>query len=127
GTSPPAARSGIGGAVRDGCWTPAATNGREWQGVILTMHASEAPVLASVAESVNVQKSALKAVGSAGRNDGVRVVRGATGARLAFGSRPVVELFRQFAILDEGSERKRFTPAVFELDRPALSALLRGL
>src|SRR3989304_4868113 len=54
-------------------------------------------------------------------------MRGATGARLAFGPRPVLNLFRQLAVLDEGSERKRFTPAVFELDRPALAALLRGL
>ncbi|HEV8436511.1 MAG TPA: LAGLIDADG family homing endonuclease [Methylomirabilota bacterium] len=118
---------GIGVAVGDGCLTRANINGREQQSVILTMHASETPVLASVAGAVNERKAALKAVGSVGRNDGVHVMRGVTGARLAFGSRPVVELFRQFAILDEGSERKRFTPAVFDLDRPALAAVLRGL
>src|SRR5262249_17906092 len=118
---------GIGVAVGDGCLTRATINGRQQQSVILTMHANEAAVLASVAEAVNEQKLALKAVGSVGRNDGVHVVRGVTGARLAFGSAPVVDLFRQFAVLDEGSERKRFTPAVFELDRPAVAAVLRGL
>ncbi|PYO56555.1 MAG: vitamin B12-dependent ribonucleotide reductase, partial [Candidatus Rokuibacteriota bacterium] len=118
---------GIGVAAGDGCLTRATIDGREQRTIILTMHASEAPVLASVAEAVNTQKAVLKAVGSVGRNDGVHVVRSGTGARLAFGSRPVVELFRRFAVLDEGSERKRFSPAVFELDRPALAAVLRGL
>ncbi|OGK89896.1 MAG: response regulator SirA, partial [Candidatus Rokubacteria bacterium GWF2_70_14] len=118
---------GIGVAVGDGCLTRATIGGREQQSIILTMHAGESAVLASVAQAVNEQKAALKAVGSVGRNDGVHVMRGATGARLAFGSRPVVDLFRQLAVLDEGSERKRFTPAVFELDRPALAAILRGL
>ena len=42
----------------------------------------------SVAEAVNAQKAALKVAGSVGRNDGVHVARSATGARLAFGSRP---------------------------------------
>src|SRR5437867_1846114 len=118
---------GIGVAAGDGCLTRATIDGREQKTIILTMHASEAPVLASVAEAVNTQKAVLKAVGSVGRNDGVHVVRSGTGARLSFGSRPVVELFRRFAVLDEGSERKRFSPAVFELDRPALAAVLRGL
>src|SRR6266542_57657 len=118
---------GIGVAAGDGCLTRATIDGREQETIILTMHASEAPVLASVAEAVNTQKAVLKAVGSVGRNDGVHVVRSGTGARLAFGSRPVVDLFRRFAVLDEGSERKRFSPAVFELDRPALAAVLRGL
>ncbi|PYO33010.1 MAG: vitamin B12-dependent ribonucleotide reductase, partial [Candidatus Rokuibacteriota bacterium] len=118
---------GIGVAAGDGCLTRATINGREQKTIILTMYASEAPVLASVAEAVNTQKAVLKAVGSVGRNDGVHVVRSGTGARLAFGSRPVVELFRRFAVLDEGSERKRFSPAVFELDRPALAAVLSGL
>jgi ribonucleoside-diphosphate reductase alpha chain len=118
---------GIGVAVGDGCLTRSMIRGREEEIVIFSMHAEEAGVLASIAEAINVQKAALKAVGSVGRNDGVRVTRSATGARLSFGSRQVVDLFKQFAVLDEGSERKRFTPAVYELDRPALSAVLRGL
>jgi ribonucleoside-diphosphate reductase alpha chain len=118
---------GIGVAVGDGCLTRSVIAGREQRIVTLTMHPGEVPVLALIAEAVNAEKAALKAVGSAGRNDGVEVTRTATGARLAFGSAPVVGLFAQFAVLDEGSERKRFTPAVFELDRPALAALLRGL
>ncbi|HXJ80943.1 MAG TPA: LAGLIDADG family homing endonuclease [Candidatus Methylomirabilis sp.] len=118
---------GIGVAVGDGCLTRSIIGGREQPTVIVTMHAAEAPVLATVADAVNTQKAALKAVGAVGRNDGVTVTRTATGARLAFGSRPVVDLFSQFAVLDEGSNRKRFSPAVFELDRPALASILRGL
>jgi ribonucleoside-diphosphate reductase alpha chain len=118
---------GVGVAVGDGGLTTSVIGGREQRTVILTMHAREAGVLASVAEALNTAKAEFKAVGSVGRNDGVAVTVGATGSRLAFGSRPVVDLFRQFAVLDEGSERKRFTPAVFELDRPALAAVLRGL
>jgi ribonucleoside-diphosphate reductase alpha chain len=76
---------------------------------------------------VNTQKVLLKAVGSVGRNDGVNVSFGPTGSRLAFASRPVCEQFMQYAVLDEGSGLKRFKPAVYELDRPSLAALLRGL
>jgi ribonucleoside-diphosphate reductase alpha chain len=118
---------GIGVAVGDGCLTHSTIAGREQLTVILTMHVAEAGVLGAIASAVNVEKQALKAVGSVGRNDGVSVTRAGSGARLAFGSRPVVDVFRQLAVLDEGSEGKRFTPAVFELDRPSLSAVLRGL
>ncbi|MDE3036549.1 MAG: vitamin B12-dependent ribonucleotide reductase, partial [Nitrospirota bacterium] len=118
---------GVGVAIGDGCLTRSMIRGQEETIIILSMHADEATVLASIAEAVNVQKAALKAVGSIGRNDGVNVTRSATGARLSFGSRPVVDLFRELAILDEGSERKRFTPAVYELDKQALAAVLRGL
>jgi len=118
---------GVGVAVGNGCLTRSVHQSREQKAVILTMHAEEAGVLASIAEAVNVSKAALKAAGSIGRNDGVQVVRSGSGSRLAFAFRPVVELFQQFAVLDEGSGAKRFTPAVFDLDRPALAAVLRGL
>jgi ribonucleoside-diphosphate reductase alpha chain len=126
-TLAPNLAEGIGVAVGDGCLVRSTIAGREQRTVILSMHAGEAGVLASIADAVNASKAELKAVGSVGRNDGVTVTRSAAGARLAFGSRPVVDLFRQFAVLDKGSEAKRFTPAVFELDESALAALLRGL
>ncbi|HKZ06297.1 MAG TPA: LAGLIDADG family homing endonuclease [Methylomirabilota bacterium] len=118
---------GIGIAVGDGCLTRSTIAGREQQTIILTMHAAEAGVLGAVAAAVNVEKAALKAVGSVGRNDGVSVSRAGSVSRLAFGSRPVVDVFRQFTVLDEGSQNKRLTPAVFELDRASMAALLRGL
>jgi ribonucleoside-diphosphate reductase alpha chain len=118
---------GIGVAVGDGCLVSSTIAGRTQDSVILTMHAGESGVLASVAEAINTAKSALKVVGSVGRNDGVHVTRSATGARLAFGSGPVVDLFRRFAVLDEGSASKCFTPQILDLDRPAQAAVLRGL
>jgi ribonucleoside-diphosphate reductase alpha chain len=118
---------GIGVAVGDGCLTRSVIRGREQAVVILHLHPGEAGVLEAVARAVNVEKSARKAVGSCGRNDGVSVTRTSSTARLAFGSRPVVDLFRDLAILDEGSHRKRFRPSVFDLDRRSLSAVLRGL
>ena len=119
---------GVGVAVGDGCLTGSTlSNGRLQEIVILAMHADEAPVRASGAGAVNEAWATLKVAGSVGRDDGVAVTRTASTARLSFGSGPVVDLFRQLAVLDEGSGRKRFTPAVFELDRPALAAVLRGL
>ncbi|HEX7491312.1 MAG TPA: LAGLIDADG family homing endonuclease, partial [Candidatus Limnocylindrales bacterium] len=117
----------IGLAVGDGCLTWADASRNERPMIVLTMHTDEAPILEAVAAEVNVQKSLLKAVGSIGRNDGVNVSFTSTGSRLAFSSRPVCEQFMQYSVLDEGSDLKRFKPAVYELDRPSLAALLRGL
>jgi ribonucleoside-diphosphate reductase alpha chain len=117
----------IGLAVGDGCLTWADERRNERPMIVLTMHADEAPILEAVAIEVNAQKALLKAVGSIGRNDGVSVSFTQTGSRLAFASRPVCEQFMQYAVLDEGSALKRFKPAVYELDRPSLAALLRGL
>ena len=118
---------GVGLAVGDGCLVRSVIAERPQEVVILTMHANERGVLESVARAVNEEKLLRKAVGSLGRNDGVSVVDGATGARLAFGSRPVVDLFKQFAVLDERSDRKRFKDDVYNLDRQSLSALLSGV
>jgi len=95
--------------------------------IVLTMHRDEAAVLEAVVGEINEQKHLRKAVGSVGRNDGVHVSFGATGSRLAFASRPVIEQFMQYAILDEGSQEKRLKPAVHGLDRASLAGLLRGL
>jgi len=117
----------IGLAVGDGnlSWSEGHRQGQPL--VQITMHADEAEVLEVAAAAVNGQKQLRKAVGSIGRNDNVHVSFTATGSRLAFASRPVVELFMQYAVLDEGSDLKRLKPAVYQLDRPSLAALLRGL
>ncbi len=117
----------IGLAVGDGCLTWFSHGEVERPMIVLTMHANEAGILEATAVELNAQKRSLKAVGSVGRNDGVHVSMGATGSRLAFSSRPVVERFMQYAVLDEGSTLKRFKPAVNGLDRASLAALLRGL
>jgi ribonucleoside-diphosphate reductase alpha chain len=117
----------IGLAVGDGTVTSSIIGGREQKVVILTMHRDEAAVLEAVAAEVNGQKTLLKAVGSVGRNDGVHVSVSSTGSRLAFGSRPVVDLFLRYAVLDEGASLKRFTDDAYSLDRASLAAILRGL
>ena len=48
-------------------------------------------------------------------------------ARLAFASKPVVEIFERYATLDKGSEGKQFLPTIHELDRSTIAAILRGL
>ncbi len=117
----------VGLAVGDGCLSRSDIHGRVQETLIITMHADEAAILARAADVLNEQKAILKAVGSVGRNSGVSVALGPTGSRLAFGSRPVVDLITRYAVLDEGAALKRFDPAVFELDRPSVAALLRGL
>ena len=127
GSIAPRLAEAIGLAVGDGCLTWASEERGERPMIILTMHRDEAAVLEAVGGEINEQKHLRKAVGSVGRNDGVHVSFGATGSRLAFASRPVIEQFMQYAVLDEGSREKRFKPAVHGLDRASLTGLLRGL
>jgi len=120
----------VGVAVGDGCLARSHTSGRTQEIVTLTMAAAEAGVLEAVAGGVNVEKRLRRAVGAVGRSDEVHVslaTAGGTVSRLSFSSQPVVEVFKQLAVLDQGSDGKRFTSAVFDLDRPAVAAVLRGL
>jgi len=120
----------IGVAVGDGCLVRSHQGARTQEQVILTMARDEAGVLAGIASELNERKRALREVGIPGHPGDVTVVEGAGGgggSRLAFGSRVVVDLFKEYATLDEGSHRKRFKPAVFDLDRSSQAALLRGL
>ena len=119
----------IGIAVGDGCLSRQVFPGREQEYVILTMAEAEAPILDKLAVELNHQKVILRAAGLCGNPSAASVVpQGASGtSRLSIGSAPVVQLFKEFAILGEGSSRKQFTPAVYDLDKPALAAVLRGL
>jgi ribonucleoside-diphosphate reductase alpha chain len=120
----------IGIAVGDGCLTRSVASGNLQEIVILTMAAEEASVLQKVAGEVNLQKRALRVANATGSGADVHVgyngLRHST-SRLSFSSQPVVQLFKDFAVLDEGSDRKRFTSEVFNLDRASLAAVLRGL
>ncbi len=117
----------IGLAVGDGYLSHQTIDGREFAANVLTMHADEAGVLEAVAAELNAQKRLLKVAGSSGRNDNVNVTVKSTGSRLAFASRPVVDLFLRYAVLDEGADLKRFTDDAFGLDRAGMAAILRGL
>jgi ribonucleoside-diphosphate reductase alpha chain len=117
----------IGVAVGDGCLTRSHARGRTQEIVILSMAAEEAGVLQTIAGAVNEEKQLRRAVGISGHPGPVKVSASSSGSRLSFASQPVVDVFKQFAVLDQGSEGKRFTPALFELDKPSLAAVLRGL
>ena len=43
------------------------------------------------------------------------------------GNRRIVDLFSRYAVLDKGSVTKRFTDAIYELDRRTTASLFRGL
>jgi ribonucleoside-diphosphate reductase alpha chain len=117
----------VGVAVGDGWLTRSASSGRTQEMVILTMAADESGVLDAIAAEGNGEKRARRAVGAVGRADDVHVRVSAGGSRLAFASQPVVDSFKELAVLDEGSAAKRFTPAAFDLDRASMAGMLRGL
>ena len=118
----------IGVAVGDGCLSRQMPN-RQQEYVILTMAAAESPILDKIAAELNHQKTILRAAGLVGHPGAAAVVpQSASGtSRLSVGSACVVDLFKEFAVLGEGSRRKRFTPGVYDLDKPTMAAVLRGL
>lgn len=119
---------GIGIAVGDGYLGHATIQGRARENIALVMSAAEAPVLDRVASAVNEQKRLSREPNSVGRADNVNVTSYTLGtSRLAFASQPVVDVFKRYAVLDEGSSNKRFTNALQELDRISVAAVLRGL
>ncbi|MGH7821611.1 MAG: LAGLIDADG family homing endonuclease, partial [Candidatus Binatia bacterium] len=118
----------VGLAVGDRCLTRSVHTSGVQEVVVLTMAADEAGVLRKIAGEINEEKERLAAVAGAGRSAAsVNVRVGDSASRLAFSSPDVVALLKGLAVLDEGSARKRFLPPVFELDRPSLAAVLRGL
>jgi ribonucleoside-diphosphate reductase alpha chain len=119
----------IGVAVGDGCLARTRVDTNPQEIITLVMAEEESAILEKIAGEVNEQKFALKGPGSIGRNDGVSVRYGAQpgATRVSFSSQPVVNLFKEFSVLGEGSDRKRFTPAIYELDKPSLAGVLRGL
>jgi ribonucleoside-diphosphate reductase alpha chain len=129
-TVPAEAAFGIGVAISDLCFTRAIQRENHEELMILVMPIKDADLLASVAAGVNAQQSVLVAAGGAGSRgtrDTAVVTRGMTTARLEVEARCAIDLFHQLTVLEEGLERKRLAPAVYELDRPSLAALLRGL
>ncbi|MBI4257255.1 intein-containing adenosylcobalamin-dependent ribonucleoside-diphosphate reductase [Candidatus Uhrbacteria bacterium] len=55
------------------------------------------------------------------------VVDTPTGVRIGTSSRAVVEPLKRYALVDQGSLKKQFRDAIFELDKESQAALLRGL
>jgi ribonucleotide reductase alpha subunit len=112
---------GIGAAVGDGC---IGTTSRE---LIFTMHAEEAPVLADVAKAINHAKLAFIDDPRSRRPSTVKLAASGTGSRMVTGNGRIVDMFARYAVLDKGSAQKRFTDAIYQLDRQSTASVLRGL
>jgi ribonucleotide reductase alpha subunit len=114
---------GIGTAVGDGCVTRAGKRPE----LILTMHTDEHPILRDVATGINGTKAGYEGDRRSQRLTNVRMRLRGTGSRVATGNGRIVELFERYAVLDQGSTEKRFTDAIYNLDRLATANILRGL
>ncbi|MBV8476868.1 MAG: intein-containing adenosylcobalamin-dependent ribonucleoside-diphosphate reductase, partial [Acidobacteria bacterium] len=117
----------LGIALGDGYLTRFEASGGTQEIITLVVAANEAAVLEKIAGEVSQQKPALRAAAAGGRAAGVSLASRSSVARLSLSSRPVVDLFKQFTVLDEGSDRKRFTNNIFKLDQASLAIVLRGL
>ena len=113
---------GIGVAVGDGCISRV----RRPQ-LMLTMHHDEAPVLADVARGINHTKARFSDDGRSRRVTTVTHPTSGTGSRISTGNGRIVDLFAKYAILDQGSVAKRFTDAIYGLDRATTALVLQGL
>jgi ribonucleoside-diphosphate reductase alpha chain len=88
-----------------------------------------APEEALVAEKVSAAVMAFKVDHAADRRGSRPSTVSQPQGTLRFGTsaRSVVDAVKRYAVLDEGSEWKRFTDEAFGLDRDAIAAMLRGL
>ncbi|MDQ6734458.1 MAG: vitamin B12-dependent ribonucleotide reductase, partial [Nitrospirota bacterium] len=121
---------GIGVAISDLCFTRAIQRDNHEELMMLVMPIKEAGLLACVAAGVNAQQSVLVAAGGAGSSrtrEDAAVTRGMTTARLEVEARPLIDLFHQLTVTEEGLDQKRFAMSVYDLDRLGLAGLLRGL
>jgi ribonucleoside-diphosphate reductase alpha chain len=112
-------REFLGLLVGDGCLMG------EAETAIVTLSPEEAGVAARVRDDVMSFKSEFAPDGRGARESNVTSPQATV--RLSTSSRCVVEQLKRFAVLNEGSARKRFTADVFRLDRDSLAGILRGL
>jgi ribonucleoside-diphosphate reductase alpha chain len=109
----------LGLMVGDGCLM-----GQQEQ-AMLTLAPEEAAIAARIQEDLQSYKVEY-AIDGRGAHQCLVHSPQAT-VRIGTGSRCVVEVLKQFAVLNEGSEKKRFTNKIFQLDRVSLAGVLRGL
>ena len=109
----------LGLMVGDGCLMG------DSEAAMLTLAPEESTVAARVQENLQSYKVEHAADGRGARECHVHSPQ--MTVRIGTGSRCVVNELKRFAVLNEGSGEKRFTNAVFQLDRSALAGVLRGL
>lgn len=117
---------GIGIALGDGCIAKNSGTAGPDRSIFLTMNHAEEPILTDVARGINALKCADEVTDGRARRI-VTVTHPQTTARLATSARTVLAAFERYAVLDEGSARKRMTADVHELDRSSIASILRGL
>ncbi len=120
--APPPLAELLGAAVGDGC----ITHDRKQDFLFVTLGDSER----AVAEALRSRIDACKQLSFAGDRRTTRptaVVETPTGVRVGTSVQAIVDRLTAFAVLDEGSHNKRFTDAIFGLDRATIAAVLRGL
>ena len=92
---------------------------------MVTLSPDEAAVAAHLQENLHAYKVEHAADGRGGRE--CHVSQPQMTLRIGTGSRCVVDHLKRYAVLDEGSQQKHFTDAVYQLDHDSLRAVLRGL
>ncbi len=112
----------IGAAAGDGCITHSSTQDM----LFVTLGREEADLAERLRGHVDECKR-LYFTGDARGTRPTSVVQTPSGLRVGTSVHAIVERMSRYAVLDGGSESKRFTDAVFGLDRGTLAAILRGL
>jgi ribonucleoside-diphosphate reductase alpha chain len=97
----------------------------EQETAIITLSAEEEAIAGHVQESLHSYKVEHAADRRGARECAVHQPQQTL--RVGTASRCIVDELKRFAVLDQGSARKRFTEAVFLLDKVSLAAVLRGL
>ena len=92
---------------------------------IITLSPEELSVAARVRDDIMSYKTEFAADGRASRESTTNKPQ--TTVRLGTSSRCVVDKLKSYAVLNAGSASKRFTDAIFQLDRVSVAAVLRGL
>jgi ribonucleoside-diphosphate reductase alpha chain len=97
----------------------------EGQAAMVTLSPSEGAVAQRVLTALQSFKSEQAADGRGARE--IRVNQPQETLRVGTSARCVVDELNRYAVLNEGSQNKRFTDRAFGLDRDSLAAVLRGL
>jgi len=112
----------LGAALGDGC----IVRGEREDALFITLGSAEAEVASHLQGCIAECKQWLSTGDGRGERR-TKVVHTSTGLRVGTGVSAVIETLSEYAVLDSGSAGKRFTDAVFSLDRRSLAAMLRGL
>lgn len=116
----------IGYSVGDGCVFSALSGRRVgYRTFTATGGGNDRDSLAAIAHYINVSYPEPDRLGRAIAP--VHVTQATTGLKVSSSRPRLIECFQEYAVLDQESIGKRFTPRMFDLDAAAQSAMLRGL